>query len=131
MDVIKERMEESGRVFRVEPHLTSRVNKVDPEIGVARMAPWFENGLVHIPMGNPESMRKMQQLVDELLEYPGRTTDCVMALWFAWLAAMENANTMRSINRLHKPSTYWGRKAVGRRVVKNPFYDRQTVGEVG
>jgi hypothetical protein len=132
IDVIKERMDEAGKQLRVEPHLTTRVNKVDPEVGVARMAPWFENAKVHIPQGNPESLRKMQQLVDELIEYPGRTTDCVMALWFAWMAAMESTNTMRSVNRLQaKPNKFWGQRAVGRRVVKNPFYvTKETADEV-
>jgi len=123
LEAIKTRMDENGQAFRIEPHFTSRQNKPDPELGVQGMGPWFENGKVHIPWGNPESMRKMQQLVDELIEYPsGRTTDTVMALWFAFRAAMEGGPRFRTVNRLHKPETFWGKKAVGRRTVKNPFY---------
>lgn len=122
IDIVRERMNERGVQWRIEPHLTTRINKVDPEVGVARMSPWFENGLVHIPQGNPESLGKMQQLIDELVQYPGRTTDTVMALWFAWMAAQEAGPKFRTTNRLHKPETFWGKHAVGRRMVKNPYY---------
>jgi hypothetical protein len=129
LDAIKARMDDTGTAFRIEPHVTNRVNKVDPELGVQSMVPWFENGKVHIPQGNPESLGKMKQFVDELIEYPGRTTDTVMAFWFAWRAATEGGPRYTSYNRLRKPETFWGRKAMGRRVVKNPYYADRGVSE--
>lgn len=127
MDAVKAKMEEQGLAFRIEGHLTNSQAKHDPELGVARMSPWFENGQVHIPWGNPESMRKMAQIRDELVQYPdGRTTDTVMAFWFAWLAAQDGFNTYRSFNRLlDKPGgpSIVGRK-ISRRTVVNPVYLR-------
>jgi tRNA G10 N-methylase Trm11 len=81
--------------------------------------------MVHIPYGNPESMKKMQILVDELIQYPsGRTTDTVMAFWFAWRAAQQGLNRMRVVNRLHdgENKAFW-RKASKRRTLKNPYYE--------
>jgi hypothetical protein len=88
------------------------------------MGPWFENGLFHIPNGNPESRRKMKQIVDELIMYPsGRTTDTVMALWFAWRAAQMGLNRMRTVNRLHNGAhkEFW-KQQTKRRTLRNPYY---------
>lgn len=124
MDAVKHRMEEQGLAHRVEGHLTNKQSKHDPELGVQMMAPWFENGWVHIPWGNPESMRKMRYLVDELLEYPtGRTTDTVMSFWFAWLASQEGMVKYKSFNRLidgPRPN-YWGKRS-SRWQIRNPIY---------
>lgn len=119
--VISERMERRGIQLKIEPHYTSRENKPDPEAGVQAMAPWFENGKVHIPWGNPESQRKMRQLVDELVQYPGRTTDTVMAAWFGWLVARQMAPRAQSFNRLRKVNSVWG-KTTSSRQIRNPFY---------
>lgn len=124
---VQEKMMESGVAYRIDPHYTTRTNKPDPEIGVARMAPYFERGMVHIPWGDQHSQRKMRQLVDELVQYPGRYTDSVMALWFAWIAAQEGAPRFRSTNRLVQKGSMWGRPQ-GRKVIRNPYYDRSGVG---
>lgn len=121
--LIDERQNQRGIALRVEPHYTTRTNKPDPESGVQAMSPWFENGKVHIPWGNQESRRKMQQFVDELIQYPGRTTDTVMAFWFAWRCAREQAPRFKSHNRLQKNAPLWHRR-LGRRHVTNPYYDR-------
>lgn len=124
-EAVERRMMDAGQTFKVEPHVTGR-NKIDPELGVQAMAPFFENGLVHIPWGNPESSRKMKHLVDELIEFPGRTTDTVMAFWFAWRAAQEGAPRFRSFNRLREPKmTSMGRRTRSR-MVKNPYYVRES-----
>jgi hypothetical protein len=91
------------------------------------MAPWFENGQVHIPWGNQASRGRMKQLVDELIMYPGRFTDTVMALWFAWRELQVNTPKYKSFNRFTsqgRPVTL-GRQnvPVGVRVVKNPYYE--------
>jgi hypothetical protein len=117
LDAIKREMEQQEVAFRIEPHYTGAQNKPDPELGVQAMAPWFENGWVHIPWADPASRRKMEKLVEELVMYPGRTTDTVMALWFAWRAAQEGANKWRSFNRLKdRPG---GPTPLGRRVRRN------------
>ena len=123
---VQEKMSERGVRYAVEEHTTSRGNKHDPEIGVQSMSPWFENGQVHIPWGNPESQRKMNQLVDELVTYPGRTTDTVMAFWFAWKKLKESTPKYQSFNRLARGrQQFWGRRPMSGRMVKNPYYVKE------
>jgi hypothetical protein len=120
---IEQKMEEQGLAHRIEPHYTSRTNKPDPETGVQAMVRWFENGWVHIPWGSPESRRKMQLLVDELIQYPGRTTDTVMAFWMAWRQAQVTAPKYQAFNRLVRSGSQWG-KRTSRRTIANPHYIR-------
>jgi phage terminase large subunit-like protein len=120
VQAVQQKMEERGTLYRIEPHYTNRQNKLDPEIGIPAMSPWFENGQVHIPWGNPESQRKMKVFVDELVQYPGRTTDTVLACWFAWLALKESAPRYTSHNRLKRHMIVPNRRP-GRRVL-NPYY---------
>ena len=121
---VQHKMGEAGVRYDVQPHYTSRTNKPDPELGVQAMSPIFENGEVHIPWGNPASQRKMQVLVDELIQYPGRTTDTVMATWFAWKQLQESAPKFMSFNRLdsNAKTKFWGQRPMRGRVVKNPIY---------
>jgi hypothetical protein len=83
-----------------------------------------ENGQLHIPYGDAHSRTLMQQFIDELVQWPGgRTTDTVMAFWFAWKLAQEAAPKFSSFNRLHEPKkTTWGTNASRKRVVQNPAY---------
>lgn len=121
VDVLKTVMDQRGIAVAIREHLTSRENKTDPEIGVRGMAPWFEQGKVHIPWGDAHSRKRMGQLVDELVQFPsGRTTDTVMAFWFAWLGAKDAAGGMRSFNRIKQP---WAAPRRGR-FVQNPYYVR-------
>jgi phage terminase large subunit-like protein len=124
---VDDEMAEHGLALNIQPHFTTRTNKPDPETGVERMAPWFENGQVHIPWGNQASRGRMKQLVDELIMYPGRFTDTVMALWFAWRDLQVNTPKYKSFNRFTsqgRPVTL-GRQnvPVGVRVVRNPYYE--------
>ena len=123
---VQHKMGEEKIRYAIEPHYTSRTNKPDPELGVQAMSPIFENGEVHIPWGNPASQRKMQILVDELIQYPGRTTDTVMATWFAWKQLQESAPRFQSFNRLDKrPGTqFWSQKPLRGRTVRNPIYEK-------
>ena len=127
---VQHKMDEVGVRYAVEPHYTSRTNKPDPELGVQAMSPIFENGNVHIPWGNPESQRKMQIFVDELIQYPGRTTDTVMATWFAWKQLQESAPKFMSFNRLdtNRRTEFWGRRPMRGRVVRNPHYAAKSEG---
>jgi phage terminase large subunit-like protein len=126
LDACQNKMKEAGVAHKIEPHYTGRTNKPDPELGVGAMSPVFENGMVHIPWGNPESMRKMEIFADELVQYPsGRTTDTVMAFWFAWRAAQHGVNRMRTFNRLHDGANkrFW-EKTSRRRTLKNPYFEQ-------
>lgn len=121
---VDRKLRERDRAFRIEPHYTTRTNKPDPELGVQSMSPWFERGAVHIPWGDAHSQRKMQQLVDELVQYPGRTTDTVMAFWFAYRSLHESLPKFGSVNRLKKDAPMWNRR-LSRRVIRNPAYAQQ------
>lgn len=117
------KMDESGKSLRIDPHYTTRINKPNPEMGVQSMARYFENGQFHIPWGDANSRTKMGQLVDELVQYPGKYTDTVMALWMAWREAMQGQRAMVSTNYLKKKAPGWERRT-RRRVVSNPYYVR-------
>jgi hypothetical protein len=121
---IEQKMEERHELFTVEPHYTNRSNKQDPELGVQAMAPWFERGWVHIPWGDALSQRKMQDFIDELVQFPdGRTSDTVMAFWFAWLNLQTSAPRYESFNRLDTTRSAWaGRPKFGTRVIQNPYW---------
>jgi predicted phage terminase large subunit-like protein len=123
-EAVMQKMNERGMAYTVEPHYTSRTNKPDPETGVSAMSPWFEQGKVHIPWGDPHSQRVMGQLVDELVTYPdARTTDTVMASWFAWRKLEQSAPKFQSFNRLERQSSRrpW-LAASARRSIRNPAY---------
>lgn len=123
---VEEKASERGLAMHIEPHYTGRVNKPDPEIGVEAMSPWFENGMVHIPWGDETSRRKMQKFVDELIEYPGVTTDTVMACWFIWKKLKETRPRFKAHNRLTDGKRPYAGRVAGRSV-PNPFYQREEV----
>jgi len=130
MQVIQERMDRAGKQFRIMPHYTTRTNKPDPETGVQAMSPWFENGKVHIPWGNPESKRKMKQLIEELISYPDyRTSDTVMAFWFAWRASQVGGARYKSFSRLDKKPLRYAPNP-RRRVLVNPWYAKKEEDEL-
>lgn len=120
---VKLKLEEEGHAYNIFPHHTTRNTKPDPEIGIGGMQAMVENGMLHIPWGDVHSRRVMGQLVDEMVQYPGgKTTDTVMALWFAWKQAQETAPKFHSFNRLEKPKESIFVNRGGRRVIKNPAY---------
>jgi hypothetical protein len=121
---LQQKMDDLGVAYAIEPHYTTRHNKPDPELGVQAMAPWFEQGKVHIPWGDAHSQRVMQLFIDELVQYPdGRTSDTVMAFWFAWLQLQGSATQAASWNRVEAGRTALGRgPLLGRRVIQNPVY---------
>lgn len=124
---VEDEMAERGIALNIQPHFTTRTNKPDPETGVERMAPWFENGQVHIPWGNQASRGRMKQLVEELIMYPGRFTDTVMAFWFAWRELQVNGPKYKSFNRFTPRGggpmlLGYQNRPVGVRIVKNPYF---------
>lgn len=126
---VKDKMLEQGLSFNVEPHHTTRVNKPDPDQGVMSMGTMVEQGRLHIPWKDAASRTRMQVLVDEMVQYTGvkssKTTDTVMALWFAWRAANTTAPRYATINRLDNQTPFkwpavrggWGMP------IRNPAYD--------
>lgn len=63
--------------------------KLDPYIGVEAMAILFENDRIILPYdkSDPDTIAKVDQLVDELRQFPiGHTGDSAMAMWFAYTA---------------------------------------------
>jgi hypothetical protein len=121
-ETVEKRLEEVGLAYNILPHHTSRNTKPDPELGVAAMTRTVGQGLLHIPWADPYSREIMGQLVEELVEFPGRTTDTVMALWFAWKAAQEQGPRYNSFNRLDRPRPSVFRRSTSRRIVNNPAY---------
>lgn len=123
---VDDKMDDRGLAYVMEPHYTSRTNKPDPETGVRSMSGWFERGMVHIPWGDSHSKRKMAQFVEELIMYPGRTTDTVMAFWFAWRNLQISAPKYGSFNRLDTTNSVWrGKAKLGQRRVLNPYYAKR------
>jgi hypothetical protein len=106
---------------RAALHVTDE--QARPETGVSAMSPWFEQGKFHIPWGDPHSQRVMAQLVDELVTFPGRTTDTVMSVWFAWRYLERSAPKFQSFNRLDRQtgSRPWLPKS-RRGMIRNPAY---------
>lgn len=124
---VKQKMDEANVYFNVEPHYTTKTNKPDPESGVQAMSTMVQQGKLHIPWGDAASRARMAIFVDELITYPGRTTDTVMSMWFAWRMMQSQAPRFKAFNRLSRPPRYdWPRPATpwGTQVLKNPFYEK-------
>ncbi len=60
--------------------------------------------------------------------YPGRTTDTVMAFWFAFKFLQESLPRYTSSNYLRKKGSAWTTLGQRRRVVKNPYYAKSEAG---
>jgi hypothetical protein len=122
LEAIEQKMRERDLALRIQPHYTSKTSKPDPELGVQAMSPWVERGAFHIPWGDAYSQRRMSQLVDEMVMYPdSRTTDTVMALWFAWRELEQAMPAFKTLNRLERDAPMWNRR-IGRKIIKNPAY---------
>lgn len=126
---IKDKMHTEGLSHVMEPHYTTRMNKPDPHAGVSSMSAMVERGELHIPWGDSNSRRLMQNLIDEMVTYPdSTTTDCVMALWFAYLAARLTAPVFKTFNRLDNYQVRWPDRSGqpwGTQVIKNPVFARE------
>lgn len=70
-----------ARSVNLVAHQTNR-NKADPKYGVHTIGAPYKYGQVSLPWA-PSTRHQIQQLVDELIQWPyGETDDCVMAQWF-------------------------------------------------
>jgi hypothetical protein len=80
----------TNRGVRVVPHITTGHNKWDPNFGVESMGPLFYNRSISTPAGDLGSRNRLRVLEDQLSTFPmGRSSDLVMALWFAELGARD------------------------------------------
>lgn len=127
--IINDDLAERGLTLRIEPHITSGQNKLDPEIGLMGLAPMLENGRIRFPMGNPESRRRSMLLAEEFIEYPFFAyTDLMMALWFGILKSNIAIPNYKSFNRLSNMGSMYSPRKKGskRRTVSNPWFRRDT-----
>jgi hypothetical protein len=75
---------------KVIPHTTS-TNKSDPKFGVESLGDLFRQGLIRLPWNGPTTKLKIQDFIDEHLNYPEHDTDdCVMADWFHHLGVVHH-----------------------------------------
>lgn len=72
----------------IKPFRTGR-NKMDPELGISSMAPWYHDGRISLPYGTGEARKKVNMLLRQLELWtsegvPNRrhVTDIKMASWF-------------------------------------------------
>lgn len=107
----------TNRGIRLVPHVTGGRNKWDPQFGVEAMATLFHNELITLPWGDVNSRAKVQQLMDQLIQFPmGSVSDLVMAMWFAEIGCREmfrSASLPAFDPRVKVP----GRVAARRRIV--------------
>jgi hypothetical protein len=112
-----------NRGVRLVPHITHGRNKWDPQFGVESMAALFHNRLISLPYGDLNSRAKVRELEDQLLGFPmARTSDLVMAMWFASLGCREFA-TRTQLPAFDPRMKVPGRIANRRRVMN--FADRE------
>lgn len=73
---------------RIEGFNTNVKTKFDPDTGVPAMAGMIRGGKYRFPYKTPRDREMTEWIIGEFLAYPqGATTDLIMALWFAFLAA--------------------------------------------
>ena len=73
----------------LKPHYTGR-NKIDPEIGISAMAPWYHSGRINLPYGTANARKKVNMLLrqlelwtsDGVIRGKKSKTDIKMASWF-------------------------------------------------
>jgi hypothetical protein len=83
--VLRKEAQRLGMTISISGHWTTRKAKLDPEIGIEAMQPMVENGKLHLPYLAPSDQRKVDELIEEFVNwgvYP--TKDIVMSFWFAW-----------------------------------------------
>lgn len=100
--------------FIIHEHTTG-LNKLDDDLGVARMPSSFLQGQISFPYRDSEARHKTDQLCEELYNWRPHVSgvklrhDLVMAFWFCWLdwqamrlGAIRNDRTPNMIRRHHR-----------------------------
>lgn len=123
------------RGIKITPHYTGSGNKIDPDFGVASMAPLFgslkkaddgrvfpnKDGIIHLP--SPDQSPGIKALVEQLLIWvPGVSgsklrQDGPMALWFAETRARLYVGQQDKAPTTHVKNKYLSRRALQRRYV--------------
>jgi hypothetical protein len=83
--VLRKEAQRLGMTVSITGHWTSKRKVLDPELGIEAMQPMVENGKLHLPYLVPSDRRKVDELLEEFINwgvYP--TKDIVMSFWFAW-----------------------------------------------
>lgn len=110
----------ANRGVAMMEHYTGQ-NKIDPDFGVASVAPLFDEGLIELPSShNSEGVKALiEQLITWVPGVKGKDLkmDLPMALWFAELKArtMVEQHTMKAIS--HRRSRYLPKYRQGRQNV--------------
>lgn len=123
---VRQKVDERNLSMQIAPHYTTKTNKPDPVSGVMAMSNMIEQGKLHIPWGDAASRGRLQIMLDELVMYPeGKTTDTVMALWFAWKSCQMQAPKFKAANRLSGGHdwSFPRMNAYGIQTLKNPAYE--------
>lgn len=99
----------ASRGVIMREHYTGR-NKLDPDFGIASLAPLFEQQLIELPSTHNHEATKA--LVEQLVTWaPGvkptlLTQDLPMALWFAELVAREVVDARTAHTKQHRDSKF-------------------------
>jgi len=112
----------ANRGVSMQEHYTGQ-NKIDPDFGVASVAPLFDEQMIELPSSH--NSEGIKALIEQLITWqPGikgkdLKMDLPMALWFAELKArtMVEQHTMKSV--MHRGSMYMSR---GRKNRQNVVY---------
>jgi hypothetical protein len=100
-------MQATGVTF--VPHTTT-INKQDPKYGLESIGDLFRQGKIRMPWKDIVARNRIQDLIDEALQYPdGDTTDLIMSTWFAKLA-IEHHYTPKSFHGYHLERPSWMRR---------------------
>jgi hypothetical protein len=79
----------------ISGHWTTKKAKLDPNLGIEAMQPLVENGKLHLPYFSPSDRRKVDELLEEFVNwnvYP--TKDIAMSFWFAWRVLTRSLKAM-------------------------------------
>ena len=84
---IRQEARRRGMVVNITGQFTDDVKRIDPNLGIAAMAPMVENGYLRLPYKatSLSDRRKVENLIEEFT-YWGvfATDDILMGTWFAW-----------------------------------------------
>jgi len=98
----------------IKPHTTG-LNKMDAEIGISSMAPWYHQGRVNLPYGSASARKKVNRLLRQLELWTtdgvsrgrSRKTDIKMAQWFPFNQIIKWGKEDRSVTlKVSSESSY-------------------------
>jgi hypothetical protein len=93
--VLRKEAQRLGMTISISGHWTTKKAKLDPNLGIEAMQPLVENGKLHLPYFSPSDRRKVDELLEEFVNwnvYP--TKDIAMSFWFAWRVLTRSLKAM-------------------------------------